>query len=203
MAGADGGYAGGGGVLSRSVEAYQIQVERLVVLQVGVEGAVEKVEALKAQLELLIFVDFEVLEDANLVVEVGGAVDVGEAEGAVMAFVGGGEAGGVEVLVGLEALARIAGDEGNSGFVGGSVDGVVADSDAGTDVRRDLVREGTVDADDLVSAILVVVGTVLGNVGEGCAGAVLLDAGDAPAIEDSVEDFVVAEVLGAEVGRMM
>ena len=56
-------------------------------------------------------------------------MDVRDTEGAVLANTRRGKAGGVEVLVRLEALARIAAHEWDGRLVGRAGDGVIADAD--------------------------------------------------------------------------
>ena len=180
MPGSRSGNPAGADVGRWSVDAVEVaQVERRIVLLILVLGAVQEVESLDADLELVGFVNFEIFEDSKLVVEVGRPMDVWDTEGTVLSDTGRGEAGGVEVLVRLEALARIACHEWDGGLVGSAGDGVVAYADAlyaGTRGYRWGCGDVPVDADRLVSAVLVVIGAALRNVGKRCAGAVLLDA---------------------------
>src|ERR1035441_877275 len=138
MPGSRSGDASRGGVVGRDADIAEPEIERGIVLLIGVERTVEEVEALEADLQLVRLADLEVLEDAEFIVVVGGSMNVRKAEGAVVSLGGCRKARGVEVLVRLQTLARIAGDEGNGGLVRSSGDGVVARSEEHTSELQSL-----------------------------------------------------------------
>ena len=113
------------------IQTGEVHVEGVVILLVGVEGTIEEVETLETDFELLALVHIEVLEDADLIIEVGRSMDVGQAEGAIVSDGRRRKTGRVEVLVRLETATRIAGNEWLGGLVRSSGNGVVRYGDAG------------------------------------------------------------------------
>ncbi len=76
------------GIGRRHANIAEAEVEIRVEGLIGVEGAVEEVESLEPDLQLASFIDLEVLEDAQFIVEVRRGVDVGQAKGSVVTLVG-------------------------------------------------------------------------------------------------------------------
>ena len=96
-------------------------------------------------------------------------MDIGQTESTVVALGRSGEAGGVEVLVRLKALTRIACDKGDSGLVRRAVDLLVSE----------VQRTCTIDTDRLVAAVLIMVGTALRDISERRPRSVLFNSGEA------------------------